>query len=392
MYFNPLRLPGSAMPDTFSPRPPLVILGASARAAAASAVRAGYAPYCMDLFTDRDLRAMAPAVRCPSGQYPHGFVALLNGPAVPGDARVLITGAMENYPTVLREIEKTRKLWGLSGRMIEELRHPLVWRTVPPRPSYFHALRVLEETPVLMNKNERYLVKRRLGAGGRGVRPWVYNEALDEHEYLQSYLEGTPMSAVYLADTGRCVTLGVTQQVIGDPHFGAPPFGYCGTLGPILLPETTHNRVRAIGEALSEYFALSGLFGVDFILDRHDHPHPVEVNPRYTASVEVIEEALGVCVLSQQPQALTDQPIAEEEHASVHPMGKAIVFARCDCVVGDLYDEFTTGEVSDVPDAGVRVEAGHPVCTVVARGDDRNTLAQLHDLAKRVYTRCTSEC
>ena len=88
-------------PLTTSHRPPLVIVGASARAAAQSALRAGYEPWCIDLFADRDLRAFASVQRCPWSDYPQGIHILLR--EAPKSAPVLLTGAMENH---LFEVEK----------------------------------------------------------------------------------------------------------------------------------------------------------------------------------------------------------------------------------------------------------------------------------------------
>jgi predicted ATP-grasp superfamily ATP-dependent carboligase len=49
---------------------PLLIVGASGRAAAASARRAGFDPYVIDLFADADTRRLAETVRCPIERYP----------------------------------------------------------------------------------------------------------------------------------------------------------------------------------------------------------------------------------------------------------------------------------------------------------------------------------
>ena len=48
---------------------------------------------------------------------------------------------------------------------------------------------------------------------------------------------------------------------------------------------------------MSKAAGLRGLFGVDFVL-RDGIPWPVEVNPRYTASVEVLEFAAGIRALT----------------------------------------------------------------------------------------------
>ena len=79
----------------------IVIVGASARAAAFSALRAGLAPWCADLFADADLAARCPAVAVPFDQYPHGFLKIVRQ-APPGPW--LFTGGLENHPKLIDRI------------------------------------------------------------------------------------------------------------------------------------------------------------------------------------------------------------------------------------------------------------------------------------------------
>src|SRR6202030_2218911 len=53
----------------------VLLIGASTRAAAFSALRAGLRPWCADLFNDADLRGRCPSVALVPGTYPQGFVA-----------------------------------------------------------------------------------------------------------------------------------------------------------------------------------------------------------------------------------------------------------------------------------------------------------------------------
>ena len=64
----------------------LLILGASVRAAAFSALRAGLRPWCVDLFADLDLRANCPALVIDASRYPNGLAAL----AVVGESGELV--------------------------------------------------------------------------------------------------------------------------------------------------------------------------------------------------------------------------------------------------------------------------------------------------------------
>src|ERR1051325_6805760 len=85
----------------------VIILGASTRAAAFSAARAGLSPWCVDLFADADLSRRFPVRKVPLADYPHALLAALND-APPGP--VIYTGGLENHPSLLERI--ARPLWG----------------------------------------------------------------------------------------------------------------------------------------------------------------------------------------------------------------------------------------------------------------------------------------
>ena len=61
-------------------------------------------------------------------------------------------------------------------------------------------------------------------------------------------------------------------------------------------------RLKAIGDRFAEAFGLVGWFGVDYVLNE-DIPWPVEINPRYTASLEIHELASGRSLLDEHRRA-----------------------------------------------------------------------------------------
>src|SRR6516164_4132875 len=87
----------------------LLIFGASARAAAFSALRAGLRPWCADLFADADLQCRCPATRIEGGQYPDTLVEMSRN-APPGPW--MYTGGLENHPALVGRITKRHPLWG----------------------------------------------------------------------------------------------------------------------------------------------------------------------------------------------------------------------------------------------------------------------------------------
>src|SRR5215472_11687700 len=101
----------------------LLLLGASTRAAAFSALRAGLRPWCADLFADMDLQGHCPVQRVQPGRYPDGFLALVRrAPAAPW----LYTGALENRPALVERIAAERPLWGNNADVLATVRSPLV--------------------------------------------------------------------------------------------------------------------------------------------------------------------------------------------------------------------------------------------------------------------------
>ena len=88
-----------------------------------------------------------------------------------------------------------------------------------------------------------------------------------------------------------------------------------------------------IAKALARASDLHGLFGIDFVLDR-DRVWLTEVNPRYTASVEVLELARRQSLLAAVVEGGLRQPIhslAEGGTLTIVPVefvAKAILYAR----------------------------------------------------------------
>ena len=204
------------------------------------------------------------------------------------------------------------------------------------------------------------------------------------------------MCAVYGSDRTSMRLLGVTEQIIGDPAFGAAGYQYCGSIGPMQLSAIQTEALTHLGCALTERLGLSGVFGVDAVIDAAGTTWPVEVNPRYTASIEVLERAGVEPVLqgvaervdrdASNPGAIlkADPPNPIDRTAAID--AKAIVFARRGVFSPDLYERFDTAQIADVPWPGTTIEAGWPVCTFLASGADRDTCHQaMRQMASRLY-------
>lgn len=344
----------------------VVILGASVRAAAHSSRRAGLCPWGIDLFADRDLAALGPSIRADAGSYPAGlFRAASEAPAGPW----FYTGALENHPDLIDDLASRRPLWGVSGDGLRAARDPLAWAAVLGR----RGLPAPEarRSPDGLPTDGSWLVKPLASAGGRGVRPWTGRAAGGGGGvYYQRRVAGTTLAATFVGRAGGACLAGVTWQWVGRP--GAA-FGYRGSVGPVETGHALRSQIARIGEILSGEFGLRGLFGVDLVSDGRA-AWPVEVNPRYTASVEVLEWATGRPLLAEHRAAF--EPGAGTTRAGRGPgvVGKAIVYATSPCQAPELDVPRASGEdgpmpaIADVPGAGTRFRPGEPVLTLLSAG------------------------
>jgi uncharacterized protein len=367
----------------------LVILGASVRAAAFSARRAGFALYCGDLFADLDLRRCARATV--ARDYPRGLATIANAaPTGPW----MYTGGLEDYPDLVDEIATRRPLYGNPGSVLREVRDP--FRLADALRSAGLEVPAVAASPDRLPCDGSWLRKPCCGSGGTGIAPWLgertapgSKRARSDH-YFQQRIEGIPHAAVYLIAGGEARLLGVTRQWIGIEWAGADGFRYAGSIGPVALDAQREGQFEQIGAALARQFALTGLVGVDAVI-AGEVIWPVEVNPRYPASAEVLERGLGISAVGMHIEACRHSIAfrsAKERNfrgakgdvaAQPGPLhAKAILYARADLTVSPAFAEWAEAEMNavpwprlaDVPPAGTLIRAGWPITTVLDDGPD----------------------
>ncbi len=289
--------------------PPLLILGASTRAAAASALRAGFAPVCADRFGDEDLRRIASVIAVDNDL--HCTLEAVNAlPPTPW----IYTGSLENDPKFISAVSERHPLLGNPSSVLKLVRDPF-WLERTLAAHDLPALRVSN----VCRSDERWLLKPIRGGGGCRISVWSGQPLpTNEHFYLQEQRLGTPMSALFIGRPDAAELIGVCEQLIG-PAFGAPTeFGYAGSIGPIAVSDRTRELLQQLGDTLTRESQLRGLFGIDFIL-ADDIPWLVELNPRYTASVEILERALGRALLAELrfvPRAPLGRGVRGEGHCA----------------------------------------------------------------------------
>jgi len=202
--------------------------------------------------------------------------------------------------------------------------------------------------------------------------------------YWQLWQPGRPIAAVFIGAAHRAVLIGVTHQLVGTSWTGATAFQYAGSIGPARVAPQAVSQIQHLGDTLAGSFGLVGLFGVDLIVDG-EAIWPLEVNPRYTASVEVLELALQSPLLAWHIDACRDGtllPVRPVPPKTV--FGKAVLYGQVKAVVPPAFMDWADAEnarspfpvVADIPAPGTLLHPRHPICTVLACGPDEREVTE----------------
>lgn len=377
---------GRAAHDGTSPEPAprrCVVVGASARAFVESLARAGWVAHAADLFGDVDLAAAAiEVVRLGVGgsaSYPQGIPAVV---AKFPEAVCVYTGALENHPDVIAAIAATRPLAGCSADAVRRVRDPAalaaIVRDAGQRcPDTFRS-------PAGLPTDGSFLVKPLRSAGGRGVRRWRGGSSDHAgHDVVwQRFVDGVCRSANYVARAGTARLVGSSLPLAAAHWCGGREFSYCGSIDvPIdQLPDRLRRTFENLGTAVAATCGLTGLFGIDAVVDAADEVHVLEVNPRPTASLELVERTTGWSVAAAHLAACgwcEDPPCGT---AADGFWAKAVVSTPSNATAASVADAIATASVrwtaedglpsvADIPRPDEPPSPGAPLVTVFARGD-----------------------
>ena len=317
----------------------------------------------------------------------HGFI-----PEVWKTTRVLIEQICQSIP-----------LLGIRGTGLTQVRDPdwleKTFRAAQiPYPMTLHC----DSTGAWGNsaakkrdRERRWLRKPiRSAAGNRIEFVDPKNAAISSDYYLQEFLIGPIFSGIFVAsnspENGADAELvGVTRQWTNqDLHpskrMTSHAFRYVGSSGPIVLPDHERGQWERIGQVLVKESKLSGLFGVDAVVaNTKSSPtvYPIEVNPRYTASAEILERAFRTSLI---PRHL-DSCLGSNKRFVAPPRdqywGKRIHFAATSISKDATFDTMfpapfgtTAWQLADMPFHGTKsdelmpqaIHAGEPILTTIA--------------------------
>ncbi|WP_236696582.1 ATP-grasp domain-containing protein [Rhodopirellula islandica] len=239
------------------------------------------------------------------------------------------------------------------------------------------------------------------GLGIRRVLPEDLSIATSGDGWLQQRVHGRSYGLVAIAESDQTRVLGLSRGL--HHRSGDRPFVYSGSRGPIFEGggadpgNVPWRSLQVLSERVAREFSLRGLFNLDFIRDSAGRWWLLELNPRPSASCEIIERwATEAGWLSPDHSLMrmhldaidgrdqTDLLACRSSSEWLHGRNasaqwvKRIVFANRDVLVDveKIQKQFRADsiavELADLPSSSTAfVKAGEPILTVLLRKDDR---------------------
>ncbi len=148
----------------------------------------------------------------------------------------------------------------------------------------------------------QWLRKSLNSSGGLGVA-WAEPVAASASKVpageviFQRWMPGRPYGVTFFAAARKTHVMGIFRSLF--VRRGIHPFVYAGSVGPfseeLLMRSGLANlksRLDELGAALRERFGFRGLFNVDLVVDTKGRGSILEVNPRWTAASELVERSM----------------------------------------------------------------------------------------------------
>ncbi len=316
----------------------------------------------LDLFNDIDLRALCVAshrVATVSGKFDaRRLLAAAQLLCPPQRCAGLVYGSgFEGRPGLLTQLARGRRLLGNAPETVARIKDPLRFFALLDSFAIPHP-QVRLQPPAEV---QGWLVKRAGGAGGSHVKAARPRHRARPQRYFQKWQAGRTLSVLFIANGREARLIGCNEQWTADAAKGGR-YCYGGAVSRAAVTHALQARINGFIARLVRSTGLTGLNGLDFILDAHGDAHVLEINPRPPATLELYDADAGAGLLALHLRAcageLPDAPQALRARAH------AIVYAASALHVpaSVRWPQWCT----DLPESGSFIPAGAPVCSVHA--------------------------
>ncbi|MEO1615205.1 MAG: ATP-grasp domain-containing protein [Planctomycetota bacterium] len=371
----------------------VLVIAASGRAAAESLRRAGEAPRTVDLFGDRETRAASVAWESLTSfrdRLCRDAACQASAPdsTASSDSRdrslpYVLGGGLLGDPSWLTPLVSRN---GLPPSELRTLKDPSFLKQLAcdAQVDFPETFTSDEATSAgldtRLETHRDWLIKPRFGTGGIGIRRLNPQTAplkrFQPDELLQRSVGGKSIGVSFVGDGSSAVLLGMCRLLRRRPARGQ--FVFAGAIGPLDCSPDLRQKLQGLGETLVQTTSICGPFNIDVQVGPRNEVTLLEVNPRYSASMELIE--LHWQRRRGQPCSVFDSLRRWQERTlgGSDPRPQAFVKRILYATDGrqltpDEFDQYARRSdlpagawFTDTPATETSVQAGEPMATLIA--------------------------
>ncbi len=355
---------------------PILIFAQSGRFIAQSATQAGYRVWVADCFGDQDTIDIAERWQQLDSieQLSEEQILTAFSNLSQGESCLLICGSgIEQHYSILNKLPDNITLIGNSATSIHTIQTPIL---------FFNLLKQLEipypNTAFKQPNNNEWLAKSSSGLGGTHIQ---YLEARQQTDnaYYQRYVTGISGSGLFIANGQQAQLLSINQHYLQPCD--AAPFRLGGITSPWLISEQHQCHLELAINKITTAIGLIGISSLDFIISAKDELLVLEVNPRISASAELLScrEPLFQHHINACNGLLPDEfSLKTPSHSRLH-----YYYAEHDVRI--LPEIIWPIPCHDIPVNGSTIFKGEPICTLTMQAATSVKLQQYYcDLKKEL--------
>ncbi len=388
----------------------ICLLGFSCRALAEACVAVNLPVSSVDCFADQDLCELTVKWQQLANWDPNLLFSLASASRSRGssqastlrealenlksDRPLLLAGGTENWAPWLEQVRNLAPVLGPNSTQLQKLRDLEFWQDLARRVDGLSFPETAAKPGVAEPRAAKATVARWLrksisGSGGLGVQSAMTGEfdgSVSGNHYFQREVCGRVLGACLILPTAarECELVGVTESWAERDWPGPTEFIYRGSFGPVLLSEEQNRILLEVAEEVRRQTGLRGWLGVDFIEDAYGRLWLLELNPRWTAGMEILARAgrnpvpahlacFAPDLICQPSLQQIDGVDASSKLQTRVLAAKAVVYAERELRLGEReiasLHKLPRRNFADIPrlpdgEKELIIEPGHPIMTV----------------------------
>ena len=352
---------------------PVLIFAQSGRFLAQSASQAGYRVWVADCFGDIDTLVASErwqglpklaSLTCKQ------FLTVLQSLTKGEECSLIYGSGIEQCAHLLHQLPNHIELIANSADTINTIKTPTLFFDI------LNTLNLPYPTTVFDKDlaNTDYIAKSISGLGGSHIRPISQSDSL-QNNYFQKITDGTPGSALFLANGKKAQILSINRQYIEPTP--RSPYRLGMIESPLDITSTHQKLITKACNRITQKTGLKGLNSLDFIISQKNELFILEVNPRPSASIELIESKF-IPIIQLHINACHGRLITKSLETPSCINSFRYIFAEKNFSIPS--DMVWPVECSDIAKSASLIKKDEPICSCLVQASDHAAAMVKHKI------------